>query len=412
MKRVGIVGGGAGGMIAALYAAKNNAKVTLFEKKDRVGKKLLSTGNGRCNFSNSNLSYRSYYTDDELFVEEIIKKYNDNDLCMFLTGLGLLIRNKNGLYYPACEQASTVLDIFRTALKENDIDVITDCEIVSIRKSNNEFLLKSSTDITYSFDSVILACGGKAGLSKKENVNGYSLAKSVGHSVTPLFPALTQIKCLGPNFKAISGVRSECNMYAFVDENLMMNQQGEVLFTDYGLSGIVSFQLSHFVAECLSVNRHVTIVIDLLPGFDVENLEFFVQSKMLLHPELTMEEFFNGFLNKKLNIEIIKLAGLKPSEKVANCNKEQILNAVLIMKEFKVEATGVNDFGSAQVTAGGIPTAEVTDCLESKVCNDLYIIGEMLNVDGFCGGYNLQWAFSTGAIAGNFASLSSKGLSK
>ena len=404
MKKIGIIGGGASGLIAALYAKKNGAEVTVFERKDRVGKKILVTGNGRCNFSNAFMGPEYYYTDDTEFVRRVLSAFSNNDLCMFFTGLGLLIKDKNGYFYPACEQASAVLDVIRNAIDETDIVVKTDCLVTEVKDSKEGFVVKTEDGTKYSFDSVIISAGGKAGLPPKEQANGYDLLKGLGHNVTKLYPSLTQIKCEGANFKALSGVRDDVELYLFCDEELIMQQAGEVLFTDYGLSGIVSFQVSHCVAKCLDEKKNVNIVLNLLPGFSENDLKNFVMSKLLLHENQTVEEFFTGFLNKKLNVEIIKLCGLKPSAKVSDYDKEAIVKAVLYMQEFAVKAVGVNGFDKAQVTGGGVVLNELSDTMESKLHKGLYITGELVDVDGICGGYNLQWAFSTGAVAGKNAS--------
>ncbi|MCR4678320.1 MAG: aminoacetone oxidase family FAD-binding enzyme [Lachnospiraceae bacterium] len=403
MKKVGIIGGGASGLTAALYAHRNGASVTVFERKDRVGKKILVTGNGRCNFTNEYMKPECYYTDDTYFVGKVLSEYSKDDLCLFFMGLGLLIKEKNGYYYPACEQASAVLDVIRNALDETDVEIKTESLVTEVKKNKSGFSVKTESGETFSFDKIIIATGGKAGIGTKEQANGYDLLKSLGHKIGKLYPALTQMKCEGLNFKGLAGVRSDCEMYVFSDENLIMQQAGEVLFTDNGLSGIVSFQVSHCVAELLDNKKDVSILMNLLPGFDEESLKNFVISKILLHENSTVENFFTGFLNKKLNVEIIKRNGLKPSARVCDYDRDTIINAVLSMQEVLVKAVGVNGFDKAQVTGGGVPTAELSDTLESKICEGLYITGELMDVDGICGGYNLQWAFSTGAIAGENA---------
>ncbi|MBP5599386.1 MAG: aminoacetone oxidase family FAD-binding enzyme [Lachnospiraceae bacterium] len=403
MKKVGIIGAGASGLMAAIEAAGEGAAVTLFEKKDRVGKKILVTGNGRCNFTNANISKDYYYTDDDDFVERVLSKFGNSELLMYFTGLGLLIREKNGYFYPSCEQASAVLDLLRQALSEKNVDVKTDSNVISVLNKNDKYVVKLENGDTYEFDAVIVSTGGKAGLAPKETVNGYDILNKLDHKSNKLYPALTQIKCDGLNFKGLSGVKSDCVLYLFADENLIMSQGGELLFTDSGISGIVSFQISHCVAEFLDNKKKVEVVLDLLPGIEEENLKAFIVPKMLLHPNQTLEEFFVGLHNKKLNTEIIKRSGLKPSMKVSDVDKDTLLNAVLSLKEVTVKATDVNGFDKAQVTGGGILTSEVTDDLESKLHKNLFITGELLNVDGLCGGYNLQWAFSTGIIAGRAA---------
>ena len=212
MKRVGIIGGGASGLIAALYAKKNGAEVTVFERKDRVGKKILVTGNGRCNFSNAFMGPEYYYTDDTEFVGKVLETFSNDDLCMFFTGLGLLIKDKNGYFYPSCEQASAVLDVIRNSIEETDIVIETDTLVTSVSDSGSGYIVKTEGGEKFSFDSIIVAAGGKAGLPAKEQANGYDLLKGLGHTITKLYPALTQIKCEGANFKALAGVRDDCEV--------------------------------------------------------------------------------------------------------------------------------------------------------------------------------------------------------
>ncbi len=400
MKTVGIIGAGASGIMAAIKASALGAKVTLFDKKDKIGKKILVTGNGRCNFSNLNLSEDYYYTDDDDYLKRALNKFNNKDLIFFFTELGLLIKEKNGYLYPACEQASTVLDVLRNGLKKRNVEVITETNIVSAVKKDGKFILTSEKKETFEFDSIIVSTGGMASLSKGETANGYKLCESFGHNVSKLYPALTQLKCEGLNFKAVSGVKSDCRLSLFVEDELAMSQLGEVLFTDYGISGIVSMQVSHYAAECLDAGRNVYAVLDLIPDFKEEDLKSLTIPKLLLNGDETCEEFFTGLLHKKLNMEIIKANGLKPSEIVGNIDREKIVDAVLSVKEIMLRVVGTNGFDQAQVTAGGVPTEELTDDLESKLVKDLYIVGELVNIDGICGGYNLQWAFTGGAIAG------------
>lgn len=403
MKTVGIVGGGASGMMAAIQAAKKGAKVTLLEKNDRVGKKILATGNGRCNFSNLSLSENFYYTDDDAFLKKALKRFDNNDLIFFFTELGLLIKDKNGYLYPACEQASTVLDLLRQALARWKVEVITGADVTDVAKENDLYIVNTGSGDSFSFESLILSAGGLAGLSPKEKANGYDLCRSMGLEITGLYPALTGIHCEGLNFKAVSGVKSDCELFLFVNDELVMKQAGEVLFTDYGISGIVSMQVSHYAAEMLEGSAKVTAVLDLLPGFSEESIKGFVIPKLLLDDEKTCEEFFTGLLNKKLNNEIIKRNGLKPSAPVSSYSREEILNAVLSVKELSLKVTGTNGFDAAQVTGGGVKTSELTEDLESVKNKGLFITGELVNVDGICGGYNLQWAFTSGYIAGTAA---------
>ena len=406
MNSVGVIGAGASGMIAALEAAGNGAKVTILERKDKVGKKILATGNGRCNFTNSYLNADCYYTDNTDFINDVFRRFDNNDLVRYFCSLGLITKDKNGYYYPQCEQASSVVDVFYSALKEKQVEIVTGCEVVSVKKEGNLFIVESNDKQKYTFDVLIFSCGGKSGLPKNEIANGYDMLKSLGHSVSKLFPCLTQIKCMGINFKAVSGVRSDCELKIISDNKELMSQCGEVLFTDYGISGIVSFQISHLVNELLNKHKKAYVILDLLPGMSEEELKNFTVSKLLLHPELSLDDFFTGFVNKKVAYALLKSEGLNVNNPISSFSNDDLVKMSLLFKRIELECTGTNDFENSQVTGGGIGLNEITSDFESKIETGLYITGELLDVDGICGGYNLQWAFSSGYIAGNAASKS------
>lgn len=403
MIKIAVIGGGASGIMAALQASNKNTKVTLFERKDRIGKKILATGNGRCNFTNQNMSADMYYCKDSDFVSDSLSKFGNEDLINYFSSLGLLIKEKNGYIYPLSENASSVVDVLRFAISESNIDVFTDSLITFISHEGNLYKLKLEDGRCFSFDKIIVSAGGKSGLPSKEVHNGYDLLKSLGIKSTKVFPALTQIKAEGLNFKSIAGVRSDCTLSLYCDDNLYMEQSGEVLFTDYGISGIVSFQISHAVGMLLDERKKPYVLIDLLPGLSEKDLENFISAKILLHDSLTIEEFLAGFHNKKLNLEFLKENCIKSASLIKDLDKNLILDFCLSYKKIKLYPTGLKGFESSQVTAGGIPTSEITNNFESKKHHGLYITGELLDVDGICGGYNLQWAFTSGYIAGKNA---------
>lgn len=406
MNSVCIIGGGASGLAAAITAAKNKAEVTVFEKKDRVGKKILSTGNGKCNFSNLNMSADCYYTEDKEFLDNILNKVSVNEVISFFKENGLLIKEKNGYLYPYSEQASSVLDVLRFSCEELGVHTFTDSTVTNVKPLNKGFEVTVNDSKKYTFDKVIFSSGGMAGLGKNEKVNGYSLLKNLGYRMNKLYPSLTQIKSESLNFKGLSGVRSECILEAFEDDEAVMKQRGEILFTDYGISGIVSFQVSHFVARALDEKKNVKLVLNLLPDFSEADLKQFLEFKLLLHPGLTVEEFLTGFFNKKINFEIMKKSGLKGNEPINAYSREDLFKALSFAKNVIIVPTGVNGFENAQVTGGGILLEQFSPNMESLMHKGLYVTGELLDVDGICGGYNLQWAFSTGIIAGENAAVS------
>ncbi len=409
--KVAVIGGGASGMMAAISAAKEGAEVFLYERNDRVGKKILATGNGKCNFSNQNLTVEQYYSENMAFVERVLDTFSTKDTIAFFEESGMMVKDKNGYLYPASEQASTVLDILRMKLTENKVCVYTDKKVTAITKvnagANNhkgkfQVLCGEKKDF---YDKVILSCGGKASPMTGSDGNGYKIAEGFGHKILPVFPALVQLKCKEEYIKAVSGVRLDAKLTLEVNGKEVASERGELQLADYGISGIVTFQLSRIAVKNVMDKKLTKIKIDCLPDYtDAEYITFCNRRKaQYQNSECSVEEFFTGMLNKKMMLLFIKLADLKPTEKYISADKKKIDKVFALCKSFMLTISGFHSFDKAQVSAGGVSLSEMNDTLESKKTEGLYIIGEMLDADGKCGGYNLQWAWATGFIAGKHA---------
>ncbi len=455
-RKVAVIGGGAAGIAAALTAASNGAEVTIFERNDRIGKKILATGNGKCNLSNKQMFSACFHTLDEKKLEECLERFGVQDTINFFKNLGLMIKDKNGYLYPASEQAAVVLDVLRIGVARSGICVKTEAKVTEIRglktefnnkgnsgrgsfgtkiidaksndnksndnksddnKSNdNKSIDKTSFDkekITYRFevycgkdkecfDKVIITCGSNAAPKTGSDGNGYELAKTFGHNIIPVVPSLVQLKCSDSFCKSLAGIRSEACVHIFEDGKALCQENGEVQLTDYGISGIPVFQLSALVNRRLADKKHgeITAVIDFLPGLSDEEFISLQKERMLHMGDLTAEEFFTGMLNKKLMMLFIKLAGLNPTVQIQCVSKNQVRKVFGYCKRLEYHITGHNGFENAQVCAGGVDLREMTSDLESKKTPGLFFAGEILDVDGRCGGYNLQWAWTSGCIAG------------
>ena len=402
--KIAIVGGGASGLMAAYTAAGSGAAVTVYEKNDRVGKKLLSTGNGKCNFSNLEMDESHYYSDNTEFIKAVLARFGAVDIVRFFESAGMLSKDKNGYLYPYSEQASTVLDTFRILMKERNVRVRTGEMVTGIVGMRDEKIKVCTAEGTEVYDKVILACGGKAAPKTGSDGNGYELLRKLGHTIHKTVPALVQLQVKEDFMKAISGVRAECKLTLFVDGKKQASERGEIQFTDYGISGIVTFQISRIAAYALGENRQVHVSVDFLPNQTPEELENFIRAKKShAGKEVTCEEFITGLLNKKLMMKFLSLLNISPAAKVSVLDEKAIKRLADICKDFKLTVKGTNSFEQAQVTAGGIPLKEVTENLESRILKNCFITGELLDVDGKCGGYNLQWAWATGYIAGKEA---------
>lgn len=392
-------------MIAAITAAKAGARVTLFERNDRVGKKILMTGNGKCNLGNSFLNPDMYYTDRPDFVKEKLEKFGTAETISFFNGIGLMIKEKNGYLYPASEQASTVLNVLRNEIKRLGINVVTQCMVKDIKGENNSgkitiFTYNTEGRSKWTFDSVIIACGGMAAPATGSDGNGYELAKKIGHKIKMTVPALVQLKCKESFFKAISGVRADAKVILYDKDTELCNERGELQLTDYGVSGIPVFQLSRVASYALKKSSILTIHIDFLPDINKDDYRKLCADRRILLNNMNVEEFFTGMLNKKLMQLFIKLAGLKGDESIEKADSSKVKKVFEMCKDFSVTVSDTNPYTNAQVTAGGVRLSEITDNFESNICPGVFFAGEILDVDGKCGGYNLQWAWTSGYIAG------------
>lgn len=404
--KIAVIGGGASGMMAAVIAAENGADVTIYERNERVGKKILATGNGKCNFSNVNMQSSYFYSTNTDKVWTIIKQFDEKEVVTFFKKAGMLSKEKNGGLYPLSGQASTVLDVLRKKLSENNVRVLTEQYVKDIvpDKQTGRITVVTKT-AQHIFDRVILTCGGQAAPKTGSDGNGYKLAKKLYHQIVPTVPALVQLKCSETYFKAISGVRTDATLHLMINGKETAYESGELQFTDYGISGIVVFQLSRIAAYALHQKQNVEIYIDCMSEYDDESYASLIKARKenLANAE-TVEDFFTGMLNKKLMLQFIKLAGLKPADSYKNADKKRIDKVFLLCRQLPVTVSDTNSFENAQVTAGGVPLSEVTDTLQSTKVNNLYFAGEILDADGLCGGYNLQWAWSSGYVAGKAAS--------
>jgi hypothetical protein len=401
LNKIAIIGGGPAGLSAAISAYESGGSVTVFERNDRIGKKILMTGNGKCNFSNLDGDISNFHSGNISLVKHVLKQFSVEDTIFFFTKHGLVIKNKNGYLYPASEQASTVLDILRLTIKNSDIELITGALITDITYEKKFFIV--CNEKKYIFDKVILSCGGCACPKSGSDGKGIKLAEKLGHSVITPVPALVPLRCKEDFFKSVSGVRTDAVISLYVENSDLINERGELQLTDYGISGIPVFQLSRFASIALKEKKNVSASIDFLPDFTEDALLEMMTFRLPRSKKMTLEEFLIGILNKKLNMLFIKLSGLKPNTSVDDIDGEQLKKLFLSMKNLKLHISAANSFDNAQVSAGGVDCSDITETLESKIVPGLYFAGEILDIDGRCGGYNLQWAWSSGNVAGKAA---------
>lgn len=401
MDKIYIAGGGASGMVAAIQAKTKDNEVILLEKNDRVGKKILATGNGKCNLGNENLSTDCYYSKNRSFVEQVLKRYDTESTVSFFASLGLKVRSRNGYLYPYSEQASAVLDVLRMELERRRIRVETGVQITECVPSGKKrrYLLKASDGRSYEADRVILACGGAASL-KEGGMDGYIILQKLGLKTYPFVPGLVQLRTDDQERKAMSGVRCQASLRLFVDETLQGREQGELQLTDYGISGIPVFQLSRIAAYALRECKSVTMQIDFAQEYSYDEIMTYLLEQQKVRKEQNVDELLTGFLNKKLNLVFLKKCRITGNRTMESLQKKEIGLLAGLYKNYEVHITDTNPFLNAQVCAGGLSIEEVDGQMQVKKYPGLFVTGELLDVDGICGGYNLHWAFATGTIAG------------
>lgn len=401
MGEVVVIGGGASGLVAAIFAARQKNKVTILEHKDKIGKKILATGNGKCNYTNLYQSPECYRGSDSSFAMKVLSKFDVNQTIEFFKELGVYPKEKKGYVYPNSEQASSILEVLRLELLSLKVKIICEVHAEKIHKEKARFRITTNKG-DFLADQVILATGGCASPNLGSDGSGFDLAKSLGHRIIKPLPALVQLKSDAKYFKTLAGVRTQALIKLYINDVLTKEEEGELLLAAYGVSGIPIMQLSRFASKALDEKKKVYLIIDYLPNISMEELIFLLKDRIKRNPQRTVEEILIGLLNNKLNFVAIKEAGLDPLSLCSSVGKNKVKDLSLQLKEWKVNIIGTNPFDQAQVTAGGVDTTQINpDTMESKIVKGLYFTGEIIDIDGTCGGYNLQWAWATAAVAGN-----------
>lgn len=399
-----VIGGGASGLVAAIIASRNGAKVTILERKDRIGKKILATGNGRCNLTNLKCSSDAFHGGSEQFITEVLKQFDIDDTLAFFSELGIYpIELENGKVYPNSLQAGSVLDVLRMEIERLKIRIECNEEVTKIEQKNN-FVVHTKNNKYYG-NRIIMAAGGKSSPDLGSNGSGYTIAKSLGHKIVEPIPSLVQLKSNADFLKQLKGVKVNGLAKIMEDNKILREEYGEILFTDYGISGPPILQLSRIASALTHKNKKVTVEIDFFKEFSIEELDKMLTDRLTSMPNRTIQDNFIGLINKRLINVIIKVSGIQLNKKSADITRDERARLVDSLKKFTLLITGTNQWNQSQVTAGGISISEIDNrTLESKLVENIFLSGEIIDVDGDCGGYNLQWAWSTGFIAGMNAS--------
>ncbi len=384
-KEVIVIGGGASGMMAAICAARQGSRVMLLEKEEKPGRKLLATGNGKCNFTNEYQAIECYYTKDKAFVSSVLEQFGKTETLAFFQELGIYPMEKNGYYYPRSGQAESVVRLLQRELARLGVTVKCKEKVTGLEAFGEGFRVETSTYV-YEGKRVILAAGGKASPALGSDGSSYSLAQAAGHRITALYPGLTGLVSKEPYFPRLAGVRARASVCLLENGTFALEETGEIQLAAYGVSGIPVFQLCHRACEVLAEGKKTELLVDFLPELTQEAFETYLEDLRLLNPGLKRKELLYGLFDRKLSDVLAEKGG----------------------KTLRFSVQDSRGFEQAQVTAGGIPLSEVSsETMESRKMPGLFLTGELLDVDGICGGYNLQWAWSTGFLAGTAAGKTS-----
>ena len=414
-----IVGAGAAGMTAALACGKEKQKVLLLDRQNQMGRKILVTGNGKCNLTNFAQKLKYYRSDCPEKAQNVLSVFGQKEAMELFQSLGIYTKDKNGYVYPYSEQAASVREAFETEILSNpSITFVPFSEVYNVQKKENVFLIKvkeqpgqseqstgkqgngEKIEKVYRCQSLLITTGGFAGPKFGCDGSGYAFAKVFGHEIIKPLPALTALKSSAPFLKKVSGVRNQAEITLEIDGNAVRHEIGELQWTDYGISGVAIFQLSRFAITALEENKKVSLSFDFMPELSSEEKVSLFLSLAQNNKKKSMLSFLKGLFPAKLCPVILREAKIEEGQTAGRMKKQDWENLVKGVAHFSLRINGYASYEKAQVTRGGVSLDELTDTLESVLQPGLFFAGEVADVDGTCGGYNLQWAFSSGTVAG------------
>lgn len=394
-----VIGGGASGLMCACIAKKRNPdkKIVVIEKDNRVGKKILVSGNSRCNLSNINTSVDNLHSDSFKGFDFLLKNYPPSKIISYFESIGLMtITDEEGRVYPLSKQSTAVLSVLRNELKRRSVDEICDTEVTGISKSKDFYEIKCKDKIITA-NKIVIATGGKNNYAQKVAGDAYAVSKSLGHKVSPLSPSLSPVKVKNPYIKSLKGIRAMGKVTAVVNNKKMKSEYGEIQFSNDALSGICVFNISGII----NCSKNAQIIVQLLPHFSFEEIKEMLHKRIELTKNESVQELFTGLFHKNIAIAILKESKICTSLTADKLTSAQINLLCSTINSWKFQCIADNDFSKAQVTRGGINCSQINcQTFESKLCKDVYLCGEVLDVDGDCGGFNLQFAFSSGMCVG------------
>lgn len=397
-----IIGAGASSLLLSILLSKKNYNVTVFEKNSKAGRKLLATGNGKCNISNKNLNLTNFHSNNPNFYQYAIEQFSFKKLQNLFKTFGLYIDCFDTTKaYPISLQASSVVEILYNEAIQNRVKFIFDSFIEDISYNNNLFIINDKNNI-YKANKLIIATGSSAMPKLGSCDSGYKLASKFNHTITQTYPALVQLKTTNKNIYNLSGIKINSKIKLFINKELILETLGDILFTTYGVSGNAILDLSKEASYGILNNLKVNIVVDLLPKFDKNQLLQILQQQIKNIPNKEMFYLLKSILPNKIIAYILKLSNINQNKKIQELNKKELQKIIYNIKNLYINITNTKGIETAEIISGGINTYEIDNkTMQSKLQKGLYFCGEVIDVDGDCGGYNLHWAFASAYICAN-----------
>ncbi|MBU0976370.1 MAG: NAD(P)/FAD-dependent oxidoreductase [Patescibacteria group bacterium] len=410
--KVAIIGGGASGMMAAIAAARKENSVTIFEKNDKLGKKILLTGNGRCNITNTNVTWQNYKGTTPKFTASVLAQHSNLDTIQFFKDLGLvLIEEDRGRLFPRSNQAQSVIDVLEEELDRLEVEIFYNQKIKRIDyskqltdNSKTHFEIVTYQNKKHYFEKVIIATGGKSFPRTGSTGDGHRFAEQLGHKIVNPFPASVPFRIQNPVCNKLQGIKIDAVLRIYLNDKKVSEVTDEVLFTHLGLSAPAVLESSREVSKILQENKSakITCSLNLFPEYTEEQLYKLLKERISSHPDRGIGNQFTGMLPKKVLPTILKNENINPEEKSKQTSNATIHKIIKLVTDYRLLVTDVLGWEIAQFTAGGVSTKEIdSKTMESKTTPGLYFCGEVIDIDGQSGGFNLQWAWSSGWVAGN-----------
>jgi len=399
--KIAIIGGGASGLMAALFAARAGADVTIYEHNNSVGKKILASGNGRCNIINTTVSMEDYSGVDSSFVAYALKQLPFEEFVTFCHSIGLLLECKSdGRCYPLSNEAKAVLIAFKSAVTDAGVKIFTEKKVTAITKEKKGFMVHCENEKSV-YDKVLIATGSQAAPQLGATDDGYRFASKFGHEIIPQYPSLVQLHLNSKIHHKMAGVKTFTQVTLFVDGRSRAIVEGDILFASYGISGLAILDISQMASYALMKKQRVVIGINLLPQFEVKTLESTLKKLFISVPDRPIETVLSTLIPSKTIVHLCDEIAINPSKAISALTEKEIQKLIHLIQNWKFEAVETHGFKHAEVSGGGVATAQInSETMESKLVNSLYFTGEVLDIVGRRGGYNFNFAWASGMIAG------------